>query len=92
MTTKTIRVSERAHTQARTFSGLFETTPGGLIETALNEYLASHAGEINERFEHAKKYIESRDTDGLLQLTATSRRARAERAAARAAEGVTKSE
>jgi hypothetical protein len=87
VTTRTIRVSEYAHDQARTFSGLLRTTPGALIEEALAEYLAAHSDEINERFEHAKKYIASRDTEGLLKMTSVSRRARAERAAARAVEG-----
>jgi hypothetical protein len=84
VTTRTIRVSERAHVEARTVSGLYGTTPGGLIETALDEFLANHADEVNERFEQAKKFIASRDTEGLLALTASSRMARAERAAARA--------
>lgn len=84
MTTQPVRIPEEDLRSARSVSGLLGTTPGSLLHVAYQEYLVNHRDEINEAFEYAKKYVASRDREGLVHLASQGIRERAKRAAAAA--------
>ena len=84
MTSKPVRIPEETYERLRTLSGLLGRTPGSVLEEAFQQYIVAHRAEIQETFEHAKKYVASRDVEGLAALAGRNRSERAKRAAAAA--------
>lgn len=82
MATKPVRIPDETYERLRTLSGLLGRTPGSVLEEAFHQYVDAHRAEIQETFEHAKKYVASQDVEGLAMLAGHSRSERAKRAAA----------
>jgi hypothetical protein len=84
MSSRPVRIPEETYERLRRLSGLLGKTPGSVLEEAFQEYVASHRGEIQETFDHAKKFVASRDVERLASLAGRGRLDRAKRAAAAA--------
>jgi len=84
MASRPVRIPEETYERLRTLSGLLGRTPGSVLDEAFQQYVESHQSEIREMFDHAKKYVASRDVEGLVALTGRGRSDRAKRAAATA--------
>lgn len=84
MASKPVRIPEETYDRLRTLSGLLGRTPGSVLEEAFHQYVEANRAEIQETFEHAKKYVASRDVEGLAMLAGRGRSERAKRAAAAA--------
>ena len=69
MGSKPVRIPDETYGPLRTVSGLLGKTPGNVLQEAFLEYVANHEDEFNRAFDHAKKYIISRDVQGLLSIT-----------------------
>lgn len=82
MASRPVRIPEETYDRLRKLSGLLGRTPGSLVEQAFLEYVQTHQGEIRETFDHAKKYVASRDVEGLTGLAGRHRSERARQAAA----------
>jgi len=81
MSSQPVRVPEDVYQAARQIAGLLGTTPGTLLQVAFHEYVVQHRDEINNAFDHAKKYLASQDTEGLFGLASRNVSERAKRAA-----------
>ncbi len=79
-----VRVPEEIHAPLRAVAALMGKTPGEVLASAFSEYCQIHKEELSTIFGHAQKLISNGDVTGLVDLTADSRRERAERAAAAA--------
>lgn len=85
MSTTAVRISEEILDDVRRIATVRGDTPGALLAEAWTEFMERHRDEISAQFADVARMIRDGDRDGLRALSASTRSARAEAAAAKAA-------
>jgi len=84
-TTAPVRIPEDMLTEVKQIAAMRGSTPGDALAQAWAEFIERHRGELSEQFDEVGRLLRERDTTAFLERTRSSRRARAESAAAKLA-------
>jgi hypothetical protein len=84
-TTAPVRIPEEMLTEVKRIAALRGQTAGDALAQAWAEFIERHKSDISEQFDEVGRLLRERDTSAFLERTRSSRRARAEAAAAKLA-------